>query len=288
MQWCVGANLTHPTNYELRAEGRRQGCRLVVLDNQVFELELHVAAAVPFVNAGLEHDRAGGVRGELPGLLGHIPADGLDLRIALNHAHLEVVLELADETRLAHDPDMAGQQEWAGIAYAVRLELLDLGDHGYGQHAEGHLGVDDQHLLEMLGRYGGPAALLEPLGEGRKMALGQLQPRRRGVPAETDQALGAIADRLVKVEAGHRPRRALGKLVAEGHDHGWPLVIIDQPAGDDADHAGVPALAAQDDRPPFFQTSLGLDHLLRLLDDLALDLLAAAIDEIEFLGDCPG
>ena len=78
--------------HELRTEGRRQGCHLVGIDNQVFELELHVAAAVPFVNAGVEHDRAGGVRGELPGLLGHVPADGLDLRIALNHAELEVVL----------------------------------------------------------------------------------------------------------------------------------------------------------------------------------------------------
>ena len=109
---------------------------------------------------------------------------------------------------------------------------------------------------------GGPAPLVEPLGEGREMALGQLQPGGRGVAAEGDQALGAVADRLVEVEARNRPRRALGELVAEGHDDGRAMVEVDQPAGHDADHAGMPALPAQDDRPPVLQPPLGPDHLL--------------------------
>ena len=112
-----------------------------------------------------------------------------------------------------------------GLPMPWGSSLLDLLDHGERKHAEQDLGVDVEHLLELLGRQGGPAPLVEPLGEGREMALGQLQPGGGGVAAEGDQALGAVADRLVQVEARDRPRRALGELVAEGHDDRRPVVV---------------------------------------------------------------
>src|SRR5271157_2505211 len=103
--------------------------------------------------------------------------------------------------------------------------------------------------------------LLEPPCEDREMALGELQPRGRGVAAKGEKPLGAIANRLVKVEAWHRPRRALGELVAEGHDHRRAIVDFNQAACHDADHAGMPAFLAQNDGAAISEPTPLADHL---------------------------
>ena len=63
---------------------------------------------------------------------------------------------------------------------------------------------------------------------------------------------------------------------------------LDQPAGDDPDHAGMPAFLAQDDRPSLLQAALLGDHLVGLVDDLLLDLLALGVAEVEGLGQLRG
>ena len=165
-------------------------------------------------------------------LLGHVPGDRLDDLALLGHAELEVVLLLADDPGLAHDPDVAGQEQRPGIADAVGLQLLDLLDDPKVSMPSEDLGVDREHLLELLGRERAAAVLLEPLGEDGQVTAGELQAGGRLVAAEADQALGAGLDRLVEVEARDRPGRALAELVAQGHDDrraggrsrpgGWP------------------------------------------------------------------
>ena len=87
-----------------------------------------------------------------------------------------------------------------------------------------------------------PAPLVEPRGERGEMALGQLQPGRRGVAPVGDQPLGAVADGLVQVEARDRSGRTLGELVAEGHD--------DRRAGGRSRPAGWPRCRSRRDASP--------------------------------------
>ena len=60
---------------------------------------------------------------------------------------------------------------------------------------------------------------------------------------------------------------------------------LGQPAGDDADDAGMPALASQDDRAAVAEAAVGFDHLLGFVKDLAFDFLAARVAAIELGGD---
>ena len=156
------------------------------------------------------------------------------------------------------------------------------------EHPERDLGVDREDLLQLFGRERVAAMLVEPFGEDGKVADGELQARGGLVAAEADQALGAGLDRLVEVEAGDRPRRALADLVAQGDDDRRPVVGLDQAAGHDPDDARVPALAPQDDRAAVAQPPLGGDHLVRLGDDRLLDLLPPRVAAVELLGDLAG
>src|SRR5206468_4266793 len=68
------------------------------------------------------------------------------------------------------------------------------------------------------------------------------------------------------------------------HDCG-AVVKVNEPAGHDADHAGMPALAAKDNRASLARAALGPDHLLRFLNDLELNLLPAAVDQVKLLSN---
>ncbi len=125
----------------------------------------------------------------------------LTMRAALCHAELEMVLALAHHPRLAHDPDLAGQQQRPGIADAVRLEPLDLFDHAEREHSQRDLGVDGSTFCNCSGVRSCSAAFLEVRGERFESGPVELQPGGGLVAAEGDQARGAIADRLVQVEA---------------------------------------------------------------------------------------
>ena len=77
--------------------------------------------------------------------------------------------------------------------------------------------------------------------------------------------------------------------VAQRNDHDRPMKRFRQPAGDDADHARMPAgrpstIARRSPRPPS-----ALMHLLGFVINLPLDLLAASVAAIELAGDlaCP-
>src|SRR5436309_2973027 len=69
-----------PVGFETLRRARRSP---IFLDAEVFELELHVAAAIPFIDARMKHDRADGVEFQVLGLFGQVPADRLVVTIPL-------------------------------------------------------------------------------------------------------------------------------------------------------------------------------------------------------------
>ena len=92
----------------------------------------------------------------------------------------------------------------------------------------------------------------------------ELQPGGGLVAAKGDQAGGARRDRLVQVEARDRAGRSLADSLAESDDDRRAVIGIDQAAGHDADDAGMPPRASEDDRAPIAQPPLPADHRVRL------------------------
>ena len=87
-------------------------------------------------------------------------------------------------------------------------------------------------------------------GERRAERLEVLGPQRQPgggpVAAEALQVLGACLERGVQVEAGDAATGAApSALAVEGDDDDRTVVALDQPRGDDPDHAGMPALARE-------------------------------------------
>ena len=85
----------------------------------------------------------------------------------------------------------------------------------------------------------------ERVGE-RLDALGPDREAGRGaVPAEALEVARARAERAVQVERRDRSARALPELVAAGDQHDRTVEALDEPRGDDPDHALVPVLARE-------------------------------------------
>ncbi len=76
----------------------------------------------------------------------------------------------------------------------------------------------------------------------------ELEPGGRSMPAVAVEMLRAGVERGQQVEALDAPPRALGPPVPVDceHDRGT-LVAVDEPRGDDPDHAGMPAFAGDDE-----------------------------------------
>ena len=90
----------------------------------------------------------------------------------------------------------------------------------------------------------------------------------------------------MQVERRDRAAGALPLLVAARDQDDRPVVALDEPRGDDADHALVPALA-RDDVAAAAPAALGprLDLRDRLAQDALLDRLALAVQAFELLGE---
>ena len=87
--------------------------------------------------------------------------------------------------------------------------------------------------------------------------------------------------------AGRADARLHAELV-EGDQHDRPVILLGQPAGDEADHAGVPAAAGQHQR----RIALGIELLLDLLGgrqlNAPLQAFAAAVELVDVLGELLG
>ena len=126
----------------------------------------------------------------------------------------------------------------------------------------------------------------EGLGEGLDVLRLDRETRRRRVPAPALEVARALAQPVVEIEARDRAPRALPVAVGAGDQHDRPVVALDEPRGDDADHALVPA-GAGDHVGAATPALLGplLDRLDGLPQDPLLDGLPVAIQVLELGGE---
>ena len=115
---------------------------MVILQLEVLDLELDLAAAVPLVDRGCEGDRAERAGLEHLAAFGHVPGDRLDDGVPLAKSELQVVLPGTDRLRVADDLDPVGDEDRLWVANPVRLESLDRLENLERQGAQRHLGVD--------------------------------------------------------------------------------------------------------------------------------------------------
>ena len=100
------------------------------------------------------------------------------------------------------------------------------------------------------------------------------------------KALGTGAQDVHQVYPVHASPRSLCHVALVAEHDARPVVAPGHPARHDAHHAGVPCLAEKHD-PRVAGIQL-LDHLLRLLGDLALDVLALAVERVQLLRGLAG
>ena len=109
------------------------------------------------------------------------------------------------------------------------------------------------------------------------------------MPAEAREVLGADAERGVQVEGRDRPPGPLPVAVGSGDQDDRPVEALDEPRGDDPDHALVPVLVCNDVAAPTL-AALGprLDLGNSLADDPVLDRLPLAVQLLEAAGELGG
>ena len=93
----------------------------------------------------------------------------------------------------------------------------------------------------------------------------------------------------MQVEARHRAARSLPAVAFAGDQDDGPAEPLDEPGGDDADHALVPALAPHDVRAAAAPLGRpGVDGGDGLAQDPVLDGLAVAVERLELVGEQVG
>jgi hypothetical protein len=107
------------------------------------------------------------------------------------------------------------------------------------------------------------------------------------VPAEAIEQIGAFDQRVVQVEAGDAPARALADVAVEGDEKRRSPVPLHYPRRHDADHARVPPVAGDDEPRIPVGIAGALDHLERLVQDPLVERLALDVEPLEALGQ-PG
>ena len=134
----------------------------------------------------------------------------------------------------------------------------------------------------------GGEALVEEIGERVDAIGGDGQPGRHRVAAAGDEQPAVLRGkhRRAEIDAGDRAARALAEpVLAERDDDRGPAQPLLQAAGDDADHAGMPA-GRGDDRDGAI--ALRGAQRLRRLADRGLDRAALLVEPVELGGDRRG
>ena len=193
---------------------------------------------------------------------------------------------------LPHRPHVAElgaghEQAYPGVAVAERGQPPQL----LGDLVPEALAADDR--VDHLGRRG--LGLVEGLGA----VLGErdpervdpprldLQPGRGTVPAEARQVLAARLQGAEQVEAGNAaPRTPAVALGVEPDQHRRAPVALDDPRGDDPDHAGVPPLTGEHQPGGVAELRRQLAAgALRRVDDVPLDRPPLVVRALELGGD---
>ena len=131
----------------------------------------------------------------------------------------------------------------------------------------------------------------ERAAERGQLGLGDLEARGRGVAAVAFEMLAALGERRVQVESGHAAGRADAGLHAqrvEGDDDRGQVVLVGEPAGDDADDAGMPLGVGQHQRRVAARVVLLAGLLVGGARDAALERLPLGVELFDVLGELLG
>ena len=85
----------------------------------------------------------------------------------------------------------------------------------------------------------------------------------------------------VEIEAGDAPARSLADVAVEGDQEGRPAVALHHPRGDDADHAGMPAIAREHEAGIALRVGGPLDLLQRLVEDALVQRLPLDVEPLQ-------
>jgi hypothetical protein len=128
-------------------------------------------------------------------------------------------------------------------------QAFDLPHGLLGERGERGLGVDEKFCDAVLGRNLPFGAGTEVDAEGVNCLGFDREPCRGLVTAVSEQMAATLDERLVQVETAHTAARANARFHAEriecDQDH-RAMMLFCQPSSNDADHAGMPALAGYD------------------------------------------
>ena len=83
----------------------------------------------------------------------------------------------------------------------MRLELLDLGNHIESQGCQKNFGINRELSIELLRQQRIATGFLKAAREVGELIASELQPGRRFVAAECEQAIRTLLDRFIHVEA---------------------------------------------------------------------------------------
>ena len=126
-------------------------------------------------------------------------------------------------------------------------------------------------------------------GERLELVGPDREPGGGPVAAEPLEVTGAGGEAGVEVEARHRPARALPAVAFACDQHDGPAESLDEPRGDDADHALVPALAPHHvGAAAALLRRPGVDGSDGLAEDPLLDGLAVAVERLELVREQVG
>ena len=158
-----------------------------------------------------------------------------------------------------------------------------------GGRRRGQRAVDQQRILAPRRLDRGRERILEIGAEGAERVLAQRDAGRHGVAAALDQQPVAhgLAHRAAEIDARDRAAGAGADAAGLERDReSGPAEPLLQPRGDQADHAGMPALGGgDDDRALLFDAERGHGLGFRLRHRGNLDRLALAVEAVELGGD---
>ena len=185
--------------------------------------------------------------------------------------------------------DGTGVEERGGVAHAAWLEQREFLEVGLLEFGHIDPGVEFESWHEIIGLQSASGRGFELVAEHGKVGAGDAQTGGHVVSAEGSEPLGAVPEGLDERKAGDAASAAMAvPRVIETDDDGGAVVFAAQAGSDDADHPGVPAVAAHDDGAIAGRVEVFLQFGAGGFEDLLLELLAFAVAGVEIVCESAG
>ena len=173
------------------------------------------------------------------------------------------------------------REDGTRVAGAERRERRDAGRHVSGDAAERQVAVDPQARHEIVG----PERLVGDRVDRRAQLLDPRrvdgQARRLAMAAEPDEQVRAPLERAEHVEVRDAAAGPVSDPALDRQHDRRPMEGVHELAGDDPDHAAMPAFAGDDDDRERADVGIGLNDLLRRGQNLRFFRLAPHVLAVE-------